>query len=210
MHRLSHLARAQWSGPAASTHILRTSQTAAPQDTRQDTRASSGAAPLVPAYAVGHVNEGMLKQPRGPKTILHFPCHAEADEGTALRAHRVRDRRRLPRVADVVHSEHEVVEGGIAPRLLCRSHFDDSAAKTPDVSLAPMSIQLKNDLWRHPRDAAHGREGLRHSVPLGAPKVGKLHIEVQVHKDVCTLNVAVNHRRASRMQVVQPLDDAPG
>ena len=102
--------------------------------------------------------------------------------------------------------------GEFTPRRLPCSHFNDSAANTPDVRLSSVP-HLLNNLRGHPQWCALDRDekdATQHSNPpyldaahrevpiletfdrLARAKVGELNGARVVHQDVSTLDVAVH------------------
>mmetsp|Transcript_36102 Transcript_36102/g.116761 ORF Transcript_36102/g.116761 Transcript_36102/m.116761 type:complete len:275 (+) Transcript_36102:528-1352(+) len=153
------------------------------------------------------LQEAMPQQRSCRGSVRGIPAQTVLEEGPARRRQGAGHRRQGIRRGDVHQGEHHVVKGVRAPRPLRRRHLQHGAAQAPDVSLAPVSILVQDDFGSHPRNRAHGREGGGGAVLLGAAEVGELHAEVRRgEEEVRALDVAVDHRRAAAVQVVEPCD----
>mmetsp|Transcript_46205 Transcript_46205/g.143158 ORF Transcript_46205/g.143158 Transcript_46205/m.143158 type:complete len:359 (-) Transcript_46205:499-1575(-) len=143
-----------------------------------------------------------------PRPVLRPPLDAKRDQIAAALAERLGQGRNVVGEAYVFEGKHHIVEGLVAPGLLCCRHLDEGAAEAPDVGLAAITVLLLDHLGGHPGDGAEGGEGGRYAGPLGATEVSQLHAEVQVDEDVGSLDVPVHHWGVARVEVVEPLQQA--
>mmetsp|Transcript_32075 Transcript_32075/g.57555 ORF Transcript_32075/g.57555 Transcript_32075/m.57555 type:complete len:249 (-) Transcript_32075:671-1417(-) len=142
----------------------------------------------------------------GPGTLLLVALQAAGDELAAGVRQRFWNGRCSITEPDDSHGMHNVVKSGLPPRIFSCSHLQHNAAEAPNVCLAAVSAGVLEHFWRHPVRCSQGSQRLGScGGALGAAKIRQLHAEVEVHKDIGSLQVAVHDRRLVRVQVVQAL-----